>query len=505
MPDNTTQIGRNYSCPDACVVNTHSIELSSSLISGLSAESLLSIHREEIERRYFEATEYRLRVTPSQMVGILERLRETSVKVEHFQAYLKTNIFGSRTSIVNRVKDAIVMMERVINSSIYEQMFKDRERFLKFYDAYMEPSVVTAKSLLGEVSRAATTFGDKLFTYNYENINYMSKTEQYYSLLEAGQRFISTLDRLLDTLKYYEERNLIAGKYLPNFKTNDAAKRKLCEQANNFKFGELRQSVADIFESINATFSTLVDHFKTKKPLSDDCYRDLGLPIPEYVRSGSGTRDGEPTQSVTGSPDSADSSRIERYCNSFWTNHSEVVDVYSRIKKLEEANRHLQSCYSEYGDFLLELNEWLRITAVAKKKEWDGRFDFVEMMQSVKSAASWLQNLTDYFMSNKMSLFDVARELRQYEKEKFIQNVEQVYEGILEKVITPIYDLLKERENGINEIFLEAIRYHERFTNYFSNVVNKKLVETARKLPIWRRPVPNLDSPTVIILFSHCF
>ena len=56
---------------------------------------------------------------------------------------------------------------------------------------------------------------------------------------------------------------------------------------------------------------------------------------------------------------------------------------------------------------------------------------------------------------------------------------------------------LNAREETITGVFTEGLRYYYDLTTYFNDEHQDDLVNVARALPIWRKPVPNLDSPTV--------
>ncbi|KAK2169912.1 hypothetical protein LSH36_6g15055 [Paralvinella palmiformis] len=174
-------------CPDACVVKTHSVDLSSNIISVLSAERLLNLHSNDIERRYFRAAEYRFRVTHEQMVSRLQRLQDTWQHIEHVRSYLKINVFATGTSLINRVKRAITNMDSLVRFIIHTEMFANLGNYSAAYRTYLEPSIKTIDQAHGDIITAITAFSDMLISYNYEKMP--GKTEnQYGNLAKKGKQ-----------------------------------------------------------------------------------------------------------------------------------------------------------------------------------------------------------------------------------------------------------------------------------------------------------------------------
>ena len=480
--DNAKGHYHNRSCPDACVVKTHSVELSSSLISGLSAEKLLSLYRDDIERRYFNAAEYRFRVTQQQTIDVLERLQDTFERMEHYRSYLKTDVFASGTSVISRVQNAVIEMDKLVNSSIYDQMFKEIGNYMTTYTKYKEPSFKTIRTAYGEIIAAMTAFGDMLLTYNYEN-----KPEpienQYQNLLHTRNKLLSTVDEWAGTIEYYHAKKPAKGRYFPRYTTSSSTIRKICNLSRQFDLLDLRMSVVEVFndiEKVNSTHNIYLFDFEVS--FNENCYEDLDV---TFTVSASGTV--SPTQNgkVT--------------CKSKWANHTRVVNLYRQIQIFQNAFRRSEMCYFEYGNFLSELNIWLQGAGRGTEEQFEDSYNFMEMTQDIAEAGSWLYNLIQNLMLDKMRLVDVAREVRLYERDRFALKLENVKEIIFRLVITPIQKLLEERESSINQRFMKGLVYDERFSSYFSSATKDMLIGTARRLPIWKKPIPNLDSPKVVI------
>ena len=53
------------------------------------------------------------------------------------------------------------------------------------------------------------------------------------------------------------------------------------------------------------------------------------------------------------------------------------------------------------------------------------------------------------------------------------------------------------REETITVVFTAAMKHYQELATYFNDENQDDLTKVARALPIWRKPVPNLDSPRV--------
>ena len=131
--DGTLKHHHNASCADACEVKTHNIELSASQISRLSVEQLLSLHLDDVKTHHLNTTEMRTRVVDKQMRQVLQAFEDAKRSRQRFQSFLEINVIDTRTSIVHRVQDAISMMDSLVYTSIYGQLFKNIQKYTKEY------------------------------------------------------------------------------------------------------------------------------------------------------------------------------------------------------------------------------------------------------------------------------------------------------------------------------------------------------------------------------------
>ena len=458
------------------MVKTHSVDLSSNIISGLSAERLLNLHSNDIERRYFRAAEYRFRVTHEQMVSRLQRLQDTWQHYEHVRSYLKINVFTSGTSLINRVKRAITNMDSLVMFIIHTEMFANLGNYSAAYRKYLEPSIKTIDQAHGDIITAITAFSDMLISYNYEKMP--GKTEnQYGNLAKKGNKLLSTLEQWFDTIEFYQGKNSAKGIILPDYITRNATMRKLCSTSNMTLLLEFRKNVVDVLNDIKQTNADQNFHrYYFKMSSNKRCYKDLDVPLAENING------------------RVDGSII---CYARWANHSNVIKLHANIRKLQEAFRQSEICHWEYGKFLQEVTDWLEKADMSTNKQQAESYDFVDMLQDINDTGFWLQNLSERLMLKEISLVDVAIEIHRHERDTFALNMENVKDKISQLTITPLQNLINEKQISVIETLLRELVYYESFSNYFNDTKKNRFTQTARHLVIWRKPVPNLDSPKV--------
>jgi len=442
---------------------------------------VLQLYQDDIKRRYFKAAEYRFRVTHQQMIRYLQRLQDTWQQLEHFKSYLKTNIFASGTSVLNRIHNAIEAMDVLVKYNINDKMFKEIDNYMEAYTIYKEPSIRTIKVAYGEIITATTAFSDILFTYNYE-IGWETRIREYSNLLYTGNKLLSTLNQWVYTIQFYHGKKAVKGKYLPEYPISNVTMRKSCNISKQISFLDYRQSVVEVVNDIKQSFLSQDFHrYDYTVPPSERCHEDLDFP------------------EVSGASETLSSENGQRTCYSKWANHSNLANLYAKIRKLQKAIKQSEMCYSEYGNFLWKINNWLQRVDTDKKEQIDESHVILGMIHDINEASVWLHDLIEQLMLNKMPLYDVARELQIHWRDKFDLKLENVQQSMLRLVITPLEIQIDKTRDSINNIFMEALTYHEQFSTYFSDSIKYKLTKTARSLVIWRKPVPNLDSPKVII------
>ena len=402
-------------------------------------------------------------------------MQDTWQHIERLRSYLKTNVFASGRSLISRVNRAIANMDSEVRLVI-DNMFDNIGNYSAAYRKYMEPSIKVIDLAHGYIITAITAFSDMVVSYNYEEIQ-VTTEKQYGNLAKTGNKLLSTLDQWFDTIEFYQGKKSANGLMLPDYITRNVTMRKLCNTSNMTLLLEFRKDVVDVLNDIKQTNAdNNFNRYDFSVSVNKRCYEDLDVPLAVIFG-----RVDDPT-----------------ICSARWANHYKVIKLLANIRNLQKAFRQSNMCHCEYGDFLREVNDMLEEADMLMNEEQTESYDFADMLQNINETSFWLNDLSEQLMLKETSLVDVARELQRYERDKFTLKMDNV-KNIISQLVTPLQNLINEKQKQVPETLLRALVYYESFSNYFNHTKKDRFTQTARDLFIWRKPVPNLDSPKVTI------
>ena len=454
--DGTLKQYHNASCADACEVKTHNIELSAAQISRLSVEQLLSLHLDEVRNHHQNATEMRIRVVDKPMMQVLQAFEDATRSRQRFQSFLEINVIDTGTSIVHRVQDAISMMDSLVYTSIYGQLFQNIQNYTKEYQARMNPSVTTLNNALLKSYRAFTVFNDMVMDYNYQRDPTMGNVNVYNVLTTAGNNAINLYEADANLLHFYLRRNVSKSDNLPDYEVGDAAVRKECNTAKtNLTVTDaytslMRDVIQQIQENQNNGYqgyqyslgvgegACLGDTADSSPSTSDTPSTISSTTYGSGSTSGSSSGSSSTTTTSYSSPAYTPPEYSDKVCRTHWVSHDNAEWLKTNTSLIQSLIEKVTSCKSDYSDFLTALNSWLNHLNINGTKNFVDNYDFVKLMDELRQDAKWIEINMELFKNNKNYLTNIASDILSSRSDQFIMTTEDAYSDILQLIITPI-------------------------------------------------------------------
>lgn len=186
-----------------------------------------------------------------------------------------------------------------------------------------------------------------------------------------------------------------------------------------------------------------------------------------------------------------------------FTNHSTLLSSFLMLSKpstdMQVAINALIGfiqCTKQYGLFLIEVQAWINSLDFTCKN-FSNSINGAEMLLLFGDYESWFQSLLNSYSQNTISKSELASQICSPKQLDLMEQVAATVSDIDQLIVVPVEAAMNGVQQKITDAYVRMLQYITRFDYFISSPV----IDTyARSLQIWRKPVPNLESPEVIFI-----
>ena len=231
-------------CPQACVTNIYSVQMSQAQLPGLDVKKLYAIQTPGIQSGYLNALEIRARIDESLITQTLTQLQAAIDNLILLRGYIYFAALDPATSIPGHVDAAIQTSAQLISNEIVRDGGSLMLPFVQRYTTHLKPSVTylvaSVRSIYGQLSFARDVLS------SVGSTGWSRSLAWYQGFLNETW---TCLTRMNDTLVVFA----------PNINPNDSYLPKLFDHPTcNDSMNTLIQSVDELindFPQLTVTFT----------------------------------------------------------------------------------------------------------------------------------------------------------------------------------------------------------------------------------------------------------
>ena len=429
-------------CPSACTINSFSVQLSQSKLSGLRISEVLGNKSDQVQVKYLKALEMSHRIDAREFGNVVLNLEVTGKNLLKLRDYIYFSIIQFETSTVKHIEVAIQTLIKLViddiksgglemlseSDQVYYQDFQPKLSYLlasmrSVYDMLAFYKDVQFEAISNtHKTEAKVKWYKQVANDTYLKLVFLNETSTIFSRERSGQTKSSTV---CQPLSGGEKFALTLGKV-------DC----------NCLYGLLEERIQMILEEFERVIEILQE--------DDDPF-------------------------------------------SSWSKQVQVGTINDMLELLRETSR----CKSRYEQVSNEVENWLKSESIfPEMKNYTTELVSQNMLITFNEIQAWINDLKNSYLSSKLTLANLAENVTNESLESQMRKINTIINEITQRVVVPILETMTNTEQSIVKLYQDYLQNLVRLDNS-SEFTNFEM--HAKKLKIWRKPTVNLEMPEVVL------